>query len=91
MKLTVITNTRGVILATANLHPVLEGDMQVLGVGVVPAPGRQAYELEIPDELARLDESAQLLDVMALHHAYRLDISGPKPKLVPTSVKQTSD
>lgn len=86
MKLQIITDKKGVILATG---PMIDTSSPVNVVGDAPqgisieGPGKsRTYEVEVPDNLRNLDADE-------LHNKYRLSIKGKK-KLIKISRKQGS-
>ena len=73
MRMLIISDTEGNIVATAHTQPQ-EGTPS--SVGIIPEPGQTVHEFEVPDELG---EPGSVLD---LHCGYRLEVKLGVPKLV---------
>jgi hypothetical protein len=53
MKITVLVNSKNLVVGTARNNPFEPG----IEVGLLPAKGQSVHVLEVPDELARLPSS----------------------------------
>ena len=76
MKMHIIANSQGEILATAMISKAMfEGDDPPTEVGVIPEPGQLIYEVEAPDNVARMS-------ALELHENYRLEVKIPVTQLM---------
>ena len=76
MKLHIIANAQGEILATAIISKeMFEGDDPPEEIGVIPEPGQMVYEVDAPDNVARMS-------ALELHENYRLEVKTPATQLV---------
>ena len=76
MKLMIIADDEGSIVATANApDPRDKSDDHPTQVGLIPQPGQSVYEVDAPDAIAKID-------CAELHLKYRVEVKGLAVKLV---------
>ena len=67
MKMTIVRNEAGAIVAFAHLRAAQPGGK--FAVGVVAGPGQKVENVEVPDELAALEDGAELHKRITAHLA----------------------
>ena len=64
MRLTIITDAEGNILGTARV--VARDKEAPLRVAVSPEPGQMIYEVEVPDEVAKIESAVELHEKLVM-------------------------
>jgi hypothetical protein len=75
MKMLIISDAEGSIVATAHTQPQKDAPV---AVGVIPEPGQTLHEVDVPDKLSKPES------VLELHRDYRLEVALGEAKLVKT-------